>query len=783
MGVHDSLTLPTSDCHERMMKSGRTIKNRGLNMKHLLAGTCSALIATAALIPSSIADDFDRKGEAPLVTEATSTDTVGAQEARKEREDRDRGHDHERLSLEEKIRKLRQKVKYVFVLFQENRSFDHYFGTYPGANGLYSTYPGANPADPKAQPANATASFTQNIWNTDGTFSTISPFLIPRTVKDSTGHDVQLYPEDTFSVDHSHTGMVFSAHYDAATQSQSKNDAYVLDEEGLRYSGDASTVATIVKKNGAPVTGVPSLAAKQEGELMLAHVDCDTIPFLWQYADRFTLFDNFHQTTIGPSTPNAIAMIAGQTGETQWALHPSAAVAANAAHAFSIPNENDNAPFAGGSSDTSPSKPPYGPDEESFAAGPVPPPLAPAIGTTNPPDKLTGPETGPSASQANLTFATLPLSFMGDNVKQIIKSDPNPAADLLDVQDDIATIARQDDAVHWGWYQQGFGPEPFDGSATIQLHPATTPHPSYIVHHNGPQYFGYLADNPQELSNMHSLQQFYTDIANHALPDDGGVFYVRGGFYNNDNLTVLDPNPNVRATFPGNDDHPAYSDAQISEANIADSVNAIAKSDYWKDSAIIITYDETDGLYDHVPETIRSWDPSGTPLTGGPRIPAIVISPYSRVHAVSHVYSEHSSVIKFINELFDLVPLADLPDEVKGRTEGAANPALNAPDGAPQTNLGPADDKVAMGDLLEAFDDARLDGRKPPLPADYAIIPDAVAHTLPQYGGAGCTALKITPTDYPNGYAVGAESDPPPADFNPRATVSPGIPTQPGWPG
>ena len=35
------------------------------------------------------------------------------------------------------------------------------------------------------------------------------------------------------------------------------------------------------------------------------------------------LFDIFHQTPIGPSTPNAIAMIAGQSGETQWALHPT----------------------------------------------------------------------------------------------------------------------------------------------------------------------------------------------------------------------------------------------------------------------------------------------------------------------------------------------------------------------------------------------------------------------------------------------------------------------------
>ena len=741
-------------------------------MKQPLLRTCSAIVATAALMHNSLADDA-KQPHAPLVTTATSSGTVGAQFAL----DRD---DERPLSAAEKLALVRQKVKYVFVIFQENRSFDHYFGTYPGANGLTSTYPGADPNDPMAQPANATASYTQNIWNTDGSFSTVTPFLIPRTVKDVNGNDVQLYPEDTFSIDHSHTGMVFSAHYDAATQSHSKNDAYVLDQEGLRYSGDASTVSTIVLKNGQPITGTPSLAVKQEGELAVAHIDCDTIPFLWQYADRFTLFDNFHQTTIGPSTPNAISMIAGQTGQTQWALHPDAAAAANEAQAYSIPNASDNPPFAGGTTDTSPSQAPFGPDEENFASTGAPPPLPPANGTLTT-VQLKGPETGKSASQANLTFATLPLSFMGNQIEQIIASDPNPAADLLDVQNDIKTIANATDQVHWGWYQQGFGPEPFDGQATIDLLPANTPHPSYIVHHNGPQYFGYLGDNPQELANMHSLSQFFTDVAKHALPSEGGVFYVRGGFYNNDNLQVLDPNPNVRATFPGNDDHPAYSDAQISEAQVADAVNAIANSPYWSQSAIIITYDETDGLYDHVPEVIRSWGPDHTPFSGGPRIPAILISPYAKAHAVSHVYSEHSSVIKFVDEVFQLVPLADLPDEENGRAQGALNPALNAPDGAAQLNLGPADDKVPMGDMIEAFDNSRLLDSVAPLTPDYATIAGDIVTSLPHYNAAGCATLKITPTDYPNGYAVGAESDPPPADFNPRPTVSPGIPTSGSW--
>ena len=77
--------------------------------------------------------------------------------------------------------------------------------------------------------------------------------------------------------------------------------------------------------------------------LHVAHVDCDTIPFLWQLADRFTLMDNFHQTTVGPSTPNAIAMVAGQTGETQWALHPDK-TGKNLADGQQIPNVNDSPP-------------------------------------------------------------------------------------------------------------------------------------------------------------------------------------------------------------------------------------------------------------------------------------------------------------------------------------------------------------------------------------------------------------------------------------------------------
>ena len=720
-------------------------------MKRSFLKASTAWVAAASLFQAvTIVPAWAAAPAEPAITLATTTTSAGAAQARDPAA-------AAVLTTQQKIALLRQKVKYVFVLFQENNSYDHYFGTYPGANGLTSTYPGAQPNDPYAQPATAFGSYNSLIRNVDGSYSTVSPFLAPRSIVNQAGNTVLLYPEDLYSVDHSHSGYQSDLHFDRATKSAALNDGYLLHQEGLMFSGDASTSATVVNSSGVAPTTLPTLQTKQKGYIPVTHFDCDTLPILWQYADRFTLFDNFHQTEMGPSTPNAIALIAGQSGDTQWVKHPNEADPVG----LSLPNLTDTPPFPGSIADTAAVQPPYGPDEATNPTSPTGPFLS-------------------ATPQIPLTFATSMLSFAGGNIGAVIRSDEHALADLSDVQHDIAAIAVKNPAVDWGWYQQGYGPEPFDGTAISEnggnlAYAAAPEHASYVVHHNGPQYFGYLGDNPQELAQVHGLQQFYTDVQNQALSPKGGVYYVRGGYYNNDGLSPIDPNPAVKKAFPGNDDHPNYSDQQISEALLADSVNAIVASPYWPDSAIIITWDETDGQFDHQPEQVRTYGPDGLPETGGPRISTLVVSPYATAHGVSHVYSEHSSVIKFINEVYGLTPLADLPDELAARAAGAASTAFNGPNG-PQANLGPADDFVTMGDMTEAFDNDRLLGNVAPLPASYAAIPAATVHTLPQYAGGGCTALGITPTDYPNGYAVGAENDPPPIDFNPRPVLSPGNP-------
>ena len=611
------------------------------------------------------------------------------------------------LSQEQKLQLIRRRIKYVFILFQENRSFDFYFATYPGADGLYAGPNG--PRTPDQVPG-----FTQNIVNTDGTLGTITPFRIPSTVVDANGKTVPIYPADVASVNHSHVAIARKISLDA--NGVARNSEYALTEEHVTL------------KDGKPST-VPTLEQKQFGELVMAHVDCDTAPFLWRYADRFTLFDHFMDTIVGPSTPNAIAMIAGQSGETQWMLHPDAAATGGQGSGAIVPMTSDPQPYWGSPLDTS--------------------------------DHLHQPQAVQpfGGVSKNLTFASLPLSFMGSDIEQTTAADYDPAFDLPDVKEDIEKIAGHGvKAVNWGWYQQGYDHEMNDAAGNAS-------HVGYVAHHNAPQYFGYVANNPLASTHLHGLSDFFSAIAQRQLPASG-VFYLRGGYGNIEGWKPQDPNPTLAAVYNGNDDHPGYSDTQISEGLLAQEINAIAASPYWPESAIIITYDESDGLYDHAQPRIRSFGPDKSPLEQGPRIPAILISPYAVAHAVSHVPSEHSSIIKFVDELFGLVPLADLPDEERARQIG---------EDQGKHNLGPADDKVeGVGDMTSAFDALRLQGKRAPLSAAYATIPPAEISRFPHESGAGCRALQITPTDH-------GLSNPVPQDFNPRPDSTQGVPTSGTW--
>jgi phospholipase C len=80
-------------------------------------------------------------------------------------------------------------------------------------------------------------------------------------------------------------------------------------------------------------------------------------------------------------------------------------------------------------------------------------------------------------------------------------------------------------------------------------------------------------------------------------------------------------------------------------------LNALMKSQYWDSTAVILTWDDFGGFYDHVA-------PPHVDLYGlGPRVPAIVISPYARPGFIDHTTYEFASVLRFIETIFDVPPL------------------------------------------------------------------------------------------------------------------------------
>ena len=113
--------------------------------------------------------------------------------------------------------------------------------------------------------------------------------------------------------------------------------------------------------------------------------------------------------------------------------------------------------------------------------------------------------------------------------------------------------------------------------------------------------------------------------------------------------------------------HPGNSDPTSEQNWIVSTVNQIMLSPYWADTAIIITYDDSDGWYDHVNGPIVS--PSnvsvdglagpgncGKPLAGanparcghGPRLPLLVLSPWAQPNHVDHTLTDQASVINFV---------------------------------------------------------------------------------------------------------------------------------------
>lgn len=549
----------------------------------------------------------------------------------------------------------RGKIKHVFVLVQENHTFDQIYGLFPGVNGQYVE----NLGTPLAQETDCQYD--------PQTLNCQRPFLI------SANQSSPNYVPDAPDINGGNNGR-----YDQEVSiDRGKMDDFLVDVEA-----------------GQPVLGpTPSpqqIEQHNESIAIEGVYDCDTVPYLWYYAKNFALFDHYFQANTGDSTPSNIQLFSGQTGQTEAAAGEGtlAMPLPSGGYSDGVPISNDDNP---------------------------------------PPAELRFPITSYSGDSAQFqSYATMPM---------LLNPDMDRAARQSKVVGfegrDINREAKAGRASYpWAWYEEGL----------------TTPNVGFSAHHTAPLYFDYI-NNPQSgFANKHTLRDntksngLISDIRNGRLPSSG-VFWVKGGNANSYGFVPADPiftnNPSGSRYYVGDDDHPGSgsSDHQVAEAYLAEVINTIAKSKYWKDSVIVVTWDDSGGFYDHLappgfgqtcPQD-RTGQEEGYPCGDGVRLPALVISPFSKTGTVVHDLADHGSVSKMIEAIFGLPTLASLPDEAKGVAVG----------------LSPADGDKSTSNLFDALDESKLrgGGENPPSLAEISA-----PNSPPTMS---CSTLGLTPIPSP----------------------------------
>jgi len=166
-------------------------------------------------------------------------------------------------------------IKHVVVIFGENISFDHYFGTYPNA------------LNPRNEPRFIAAPDTPAVNGyTDGLL-----FTNPNSLNKSGNAGGASNP---FRLDRSQ----------AATADQ---DHDYTPEQQAFHGGLMDAFPQYTGTPGPPPNG------QSTNGLVMGYYDGNTVTALWNYAQRFAMNDNSFNTTFGPSTPGAINLISGQT--------------------------------------------------------------------------------------------------------------------------------------------------------------------------------------------------------------------------------------------------------------------------------------------------------------------------------------------------------------------------------------------------------------------------------------------------------------------------------------
>jgi len=439
-------------------------------------------------------------------------------------------------------------IQHIVVLFNENISFDHYFGTYPVA------------LNPKGEPHFHAKPGTPNVNGLTNALLTFNPNLNPANGSGAS---------NPFRLDRSQ----------AVTTDQDHD--YTAEQQAF----DSGLMDLFPTDTGS--------GSNEE----MGYFDGNTTTALWNYAQAYAMSDNSYGTTFGPSSPGVVNLVSGQTNGVTKTLN----------------------------------------------------------GTS---DEVNG---GPDGS----------LTLIGD-------ADPigdvcsNPTRDQAQMGGtnigDLLTAA----GVTWGGFMGGFNLNIKNKNGTTGCNRSSTglagTTNDYVPHHS---LFGYYAStaNPQHTRPASVAEIGHDGPANHQYDIDDFFDAIRHGNF---------PAVNFLKAPAYEDGHAGYSDPIDEQHFIVKLINFLQEQKDWDSTAVVIMYDDSDGWYDHQmgPILNTSTGPADA-LTGpqacgtaanslpginasnphalgrcgyGPRLPLLVISPWSRENFVDNTVTDQSSIIHFIED-------------------------------------------------------------------------------------------------------------------------------------
>jgi phospholipase C len=541
----------------------------------------------------------------------------------------------------------RTPVKHLIVLFQENRSFDHYFGTYPKAMNL-----AGEPAFHARRRTPAVNGFTDDLL-----------FRNPNKV-----NPIRLGPGDAVECSQTHV--------------------YKLEQQAADYG----LMDKFVENNGATGNqGVPTDETNPncDPNMVMGYFDGNTVTAMWNWAQRFSMSDNSWGTTYGPSTPGALNLVAGQT-------------AGAVVHTFSG-TKGPTGQLTDGVHNTTlantfyvgPANPVVMTDVVGFAK-----PLATQTGTLvtdlDPylddcgADKggtvasqftveLTGKNIGDLLNEKGVTWGWFAGGFRTASKANPVTTDKtNPMAG---VSNDPFGITSFGGAANDGQAQNvgtpNFTPAvcaaahvlhpdattSFDGTANV--HPVRT---DYNPHHSPFQYYA-STRNPHHLPPSSVAMIGRADQANHQ--------YDLLDFYAALKAGRL-PAVSFLKAINRDDGHPGgESDPLAEQRFLVQTINLLQQSPEWESTAVFIAWDDSDGWYDHAappllnPSAATGFDAAGGAANGsicgtpkrdaiqgrcglGPRLVLNLVSPWSKVNYVDHSLTDQASILRFIEDNWDL---------------------------------------------------------------------------------------------------------------------------------